>query len=310
MGVRKKYDLLPEIPYGTRPRILLVGNGTTLSFSGSTNTDSIIKDEWINSYNEELPDRKDTGNPHVIWTIPFPLQVVAATNDHVQSCMSKLACSFNELEITEDQKDFILEVLNTRFDSVLTTNYSLEFEKSTISKYTKHKTYSRYKVTQEQTTQQKLFGIYQCTKLDDDNQSLLWHIHGTALRKQSMIIGQYYYGKLMSEVTARANTVNKSYKTANEKKVPFRPLSWIDYFLIGDVYILGLSLDFSETGLWWLLSLKKRGFPDSKVSFYNPKIDEKMALLFRCYNINTPNLVFSNDYIEYYKKICKTIEYS
>ena len=46
MSIKKATSNLPEIPYGKRPKVLLVGNGINLSFDGATDTDDIIKAEW------------------------------------------------------------------------------------------------------------------------------------------------------------------------------------------------------------------------------------------------------------------------
>ena len=308
---RTPYDTLPEIPFGTRPKVLFVGNGINLSFSGATKTDSVLRDEWKNSYNEELPERNEDNSSHRIWSVPFPLQVVAATKDHVQGSMTRLSFMFENADVESAQRTFINEILDTGFDAVLSTNYSLEFEKSTIDGYSKHKVYSRYKTTKKQTSQQKQFGIYQCTELNDSNHSLLWHVHGTSLRKNSMVMGQLYYGKLLVEVTKRANEVNSWYRYSLKHHSSFVPKSWIDYFLIGDVHIFGFKLDFSEIDIWWLLSYKKSAFPQSKTFFYDSSIDDEKRILLKCYEVELPTIAFDeskeNRYIDYYKKICASI---
>ena len=47
---------------------------------------------------------------------------------------------------------------------------------------------------------------------------------------------------------------------------------WVDLFLLTDLYIVGLSLDYSEVNLWWLLihkeRLKLRGKPVEKTIYY------------------------------------------
>ena len=307
----RKLSLLPEIPYGIRPQILLVGNGINLSFDGAQSTDSIIKDEWKRNYGTDLPDRGR--NTHEIWNLPFPLQVVAATKDHVQGCMAKLADVFKNASIQEEQAEFIHHILEAKFDAILSTNYSLEFEKSTIRDYSLGKVYSCYRITKEQTEQQKAFGIFQCTELPYSHHPLLWHIHGTALRKKSMIMGQMYYGKLLAEVAMRSKTVAARYKAAEKSGRALRPESWIDYFLLGDIYIMGFKLDFSESDIWWLLSYKKSIFTQTKTYFYDLTISDEQQLMFDCYNIDTSHTFINNDidseprYVDFYEKICKSI---
>ena len=301
---------LPSIPYHKRPKVLLVGNGINLSFSGCKSTDSIICDQWEKHYDSKLDckEKKDD-----VWKLPFPMQIVVATKDHVQECMMELSAVFKIIDVSAEQKEFIRKILNVNFDAILTTNYSLEFEKSTLAGYSERRVYSYYKTTQEAiTAQQKNLGIFQCTELQDNNHSLLWHIHGTALRKNSMIIGPLYYGKLLSEVTKRANEVNSGYRFSMSKENPYTPKSWIDYFLIGDVYILGFELDFSESDIWWLLNYKKDAFPNTKAYLFQPHICHEKQLLLDCYHVQTPIVTFDEDepdkYLKYYERVCSQIK--
>ena len=97
---KENYDVLPIVNYNERPKVLLVGNGINLSFEGAHTTDTIIQSEWKKTYGEELTGRE--AQPlHKIWNIPFPLQVVAATKDHVQQAMSSLAEVFKNSEVVE-----------------------------------------------------------------------------------------------------------------------------------------------------------------------------------------------------------------
>lgn len=241
------------------------------------------------------------------------MQVVAATKDHVRACMAELADSIKNLEISQEQMDFIRSLLDTGVDVVLTTNYSLEFEKSTIEGFTENKAYHCYKKPRTQNTRQELFGIHQCTELPYGDFPLLWHIHGTALRKDSLIMGQLYYGQLLSEVTERAAAVNKKYQKAVHRKLPLRLESWIDYFLIGDIHIFGFGLDFSESDLWWLLSYKKSVFPETKTYFYGSDITDEQRLMLECYKVEIPNTPVmeksgADRYINFYKAICEKIK--
>ena len=272
---KRKIKELPEIPDGYRPKVLLVGNGINRSFKGAQDIASIIQREWKNNYGTDLPEWKKGKPTHEIWELPFPMQVVAAAKDHVQDCMSRLADVFREMDILEAQKTFINQtILGTGFDAILSTNYSLEFEKSTFNKYSAQRVQKQYKTTLDQKSQQEKFDIYRCTELPDNHRTLLWHIHGTALRKKSLIMGQLYYGNLLSEVIQRSHEVGNYYRSSRTKRQSFKPKSWIDYFLISDVYILGFGLDLSESDIWWLLSYKKSVFSEARTFYFDPNINE------------------------------------
>lgn len=308
MSKRSKYDQLQGLTSGIKPKVLLVGNGLNLAFDDKTKTEKIIENEWKKHYSS------DADKSHPIWDLPFPMQITAATRNHVQSCMTALARTFKASTIEAAQEKLIKEIIDTPFDTILSTNYSLEFEKSTISDYTDGKAKKRYKITNTQTTAQQQLGIFQCTELPYGRKPSLWHIHGTALRKSSMVMGHHYYGKLLTEVTKRADEVNKQYKASQTRSNSYYPLSWIDYFLIGDVYIFGFGLDTSEADIWWLLSYKKSTFTDTNVYLYKPYIQEKEKLLLDCYNVNTPSIPINkkedgkDDYIDYYERILSLIK--
>lgn len=312
MAKRKKpYDVLEEIPFGKKPKVLLVGNGISRDFLGGREIDQIIQDQWRKHYEEELPERGHRLIHHDIWKEALPLQVVIATKDHVSSCMNELANEFRKCVHVEEQIDLVHTLLSVNVDAVLSTNYSLEFEKSTIDNISDRKIYNQYRITQEQTSQQEQFGIYQCTEIPHANRPLLWHIHGTALRKKSMVMGQFYYGKLLSEIVQRSNQVLKEYKKTLVEKSSYIPKSWVDYFLIGDVYCLGFGMDLSETDLWWLISFKKDAFPDSSFTLYERSQKSGIReLLYDAYGIkviSTPELR-GGSYIEFYKNVCADIK--
>lgn len=312
MSKRRKYNQLPAITPRTRPKVLLVGNGITRSFDGCIKIDEILKEEWNKNYNSVLTDKK-ASDPSPLWQLPFPMQIAVATKNHVQKSMSELADRFVEMSTEPDQRSLISEILDVGFDVLLSTNYSLEFEKTAFTDFSKGKVIKKYKVTAEQTNTQETMGIFQCTELPCKNNPLLWHIHGTALRKDSIVMGHHYYGKLLTEVTKRADNVNRVYRSTQTKGSNFYPLSWIDYFLIGDVYIIGFALDTSEIDIWWLLSYKKMAFENSKAFFYSPSISDEKKLLLDCYGVETPEIPFDATegdlkYVNYYKRICENIK--
>ena len=72
----RSYDLLPEIPYGTRPKVLLVGNGINRPFSQKVRTDGIIEQAWKKAHPKDA-SQSDQLVPKALWDLPLPLQVVA-----------------------------------------------------------------------------------------------------------------------------------------------------------------------------------------------------------------------------------------
>ena len=221
------YETLPAAPIGCRPKVLLVGNGLNRSFDGAKEMDPFIREQWKAHYETILPERNDNNESHELWQLPFPQQVVVATKDHVQGCLTELTDHFKKLDVS------------------------------------------------------------------------------------SAHMGQFYYGKLLSEVTTRASKACISYKAAATKHFPFQPKPWVDYFLIADVYIVGFNLDLSESDIWWLLNFKKNAFPETKTFFFAPEINAAKKLLLDCYGVETPEVEFDEKeekaYVKYYRRVCEDI---
>ena len=62
-----------------------------------------------------------------------------ATKNHVQDNMSELAGNFKAADTNPDQELLIHSILGVRFDTILSTNYSLEFEKTTFPTFSEGK---------------------------------------------------------------------------------------------------------------------------------------------------------------------------
>ncbi|MBR1433065.1 AbiH family protein [Ruminococcus sp.] len=81
----------------------------------------------------------------------------------------------------------------------------------------------------------------------------IWHIHGEARKPDSMILGHYYYGNLTAKIKNESDRLDDAYRREG-----YKCKSWMDLFILGDVYIIGTALDVSEIDLWWLINRKAR----------------------------------------------------
>lgn len=89
----------------------------------------------------------------------------------------------------------------------------------------------------------------------------------------TVILGHYYYGNLLfccdEYLTRRAPALPLT--TLGRRGRDGSP-SWLDYFILGDVYSLGFGFDTSEMDLWWLLCRKKRERADhGELYFFEPE---------------------------------------
>lgn len=100
-------------------------------------------------------------------------------------------------------------------------------------------------------------------------------------------------------------------------KEKFIVKSWLDYFIVADIYILGFGMDFSEIDIWWLLCRRlreKSGY--GRIIFFEPydkEKDEKYKVLKKfqveCENMKCNKEGMKNpDYQEFYKKAAEQIK--
>ncbi|HEU4555253.1 MAG TPA: hypothetical protein VFS25_20560 [Chitinophaga sp.] len=133
---------------------------------------------------------------------------------------------------------------------VLTTNYEYTLEGGTPAQATS-------------LVKERTFSIFRKYTLDNTE---FWHIHGDCLNPMSINLGFEHYGGQLQQM--RNYVVSGT--TYSSPQAPRLPLlrrlrqgpvkihSWLDLFFTRDVHILGLSLDFVETDLWWLLTYRAR----------------------------------------------------
>ena len=287
---------MKSIEYGTMAKVLLVGNGINLSFN---------KPSWDDLIDMQM--KSDISNKD-IKSMPYPMQIVVASNDSVDAFMKKYAAVLKTEEIPDKQKIFIKKLVDCKVDAILTTNYSLEIEKSIFENYSDYKRRRVSKRLHEGNAKQKKFRLFDYIELP--NEKSLWHIHGDAYHIKSMIMGHYFYGELIATIDRCIHKLIKRYTGCEAYKKDFMPKSWMDYFMTGEVHIMGLGMDLSEMDLWWLACCKKKNFPNTKIYFYDPIHSNKQReLLMESYGINlVKDVEFKNDdYIGYYEAVINRI---
>ena len=279
--------------------VLWIGNGLNRTFKGDS-WKEIIKNICHKNKNASIC-------PENIYPLPYNLQIVAASEDCVDAEMNKLAETMRDSEISDDMCTFIREnLLTIPIDNIITTNYTYELEKTINPSYSTHFSNRARKKVIDGNERQNQFMIYRYNEVGDKK---IWHIHGEACTPSTVIMGQYYYGKLVFTIqeylSHRMGVLKHCYKNNIDIKNP----SYIDLFLTKDVYVMGFGMDFSEIDFWWLACCKKRNFPETKIYVYEPdvsKVDAK-RLVGEAYGIQFvgPQSVDSGEdgYKKYWKEI-------
>lgn len=204
--------------------------------------------------------------------------------------------------------DIIKNLLGLPFDAILTTNYTYEFECAQKRDYYSLKSKLKYANCTEKDNKYLIHTYNQINKGIP-----IWHIHGELRRKTSMILSHDEYARLIQNIL-NFNTKRGNYYEENRNHLKVK--SWIDYFLVGNIYFLGYSLDFSEFDIWWLLNRRLRENTEiGKVYFYDPINSDKNniykheALKMRGVNVETLNFtVTNNNYTNFYASAVNDIK--
>ena len=128
----------------------------------------------------------------------------------------------------------------------LTTNYDacLDF---TLEKYGLHRV--------ECSTQEFIYSIARYARYAKPDK-WLWNIHGFAKYPSSLMIG---YNQFCGSINKMKDLQSLEFPILERlRKGDTKPLCWGDFFYTHDVHIIGLSLDYSDIDLWWMLSERKR----------------------------------------------------
>lgn len=155
-----------------------------------------------------------------------------------------------------------------------------------------------------------------------------WHIHGDCNNPFSINLGyEHYCGQLQKMRDYVVNGPNYSASTKIYKASLIRRLqagrqmalqSWIDLFFTTDIHIFGLSLDFVEIDLWWLLTYrarnkfyKKNTFIKNQIYYYIPhkyvKDSSDKIQLLRANDVKV-EIIDEENKSKYYQKIINSIK--
>ena len=252
--------------------MLLMGNGLCRAYDG------ISWDRLL----DEIKDKEAFPQPAENYILPMPLKAAMLANNRLSRKLREIVAEGDTGDMRQDKttwksfvhttdkmREQIRRLVNCGFDYVLTTNYSYEIEAALLG--------------EENLTPKKIAGLMHFHEVNNPQTQFLintfnrvkdtqiWHIHGEARKPGSMILGHYYYGKLLRRCVARLDGTKeisedkkpayvgkeKDFSRNFKQKRPQKIGSWIDAFVLGDVYILGFGMDFSEADLWWLIEYKR-----------------------------------------------------
>lgn len=269
------------------PQVILLGNGINRAFGGMS---------WSELLHEIAAEDKKSVNVEKLKS-PAPFQAIYLTNDTIATTLKAYKHRlFGKLEENGEHMRILRQILSMNADHILTTNYSYELEYAAYP-YLQTLKYGQIEDQikniwhyENDSPRKDKYLLYQHNDIQlASNVNKIWHIHGEARKHSSIILGHYFYGTLMRDITSYVQTKRDSYAMEFKSGKGVKIKSWIDAFILGDIYILGSGLDLSEIDLWWLINRKKRekNAPHGMIHFYEPKfeheekdyIDERLELI-------------------------------
>lgn len=277
------------------PQVLLLGNGINIwkkGLSWASLLSELCTNERIIDYLKNNYSKK----------MPMSMQALLATDDDVLGAIRRYSekdgkkngkdvkssqgvYPFYGKVVNEDQMKALQTLLSVPYDAVLTTNYSYELELASMGIYEAQsdKTIKKLSDALVRPVEPKyMMKSYNHAAFNGvDNK--VFHIHGEARKPNSIILSNDNYARLMTRIIAEADRHAGAGKENQGEKQNTSYDSWVDYFLLGDVYVLGFGFDFAESDLWWLLKRKKSEKTEKgKVYYYDLWTDgfnEKVELL-------------------------------
>lgn len=275
----------------TCEKALLVGNGINRAFCDADYS-------WENL----LQDLSKLGtgsinlsNPYK----PFPLafEEILSTkgnsyNEAIRVLKEKTAEIFGKIPVRETHR----MIANcTKYRNVLTTNYEYTLENAYAEKLNHHSDF-REVCNNARSTNEEIHSLFRKYEFADEQFSV-WHIHGeindtkysnakVIIPSNSILIGysQYVsyldtiYRYLFTDRKLQATPISSLHKKMSTyKNKPENAImeSWVDFFFFKDIDIIGLTLDFSEMHIWWILNRRFSLRKDSDI--FSKKQDVKAS---------------------------------
>lgn len=265
------------------PQVIFLGNGINRAFGGMS---------WGEILHEMAADSKKQVDVNQLKS-PMPLQAIYLTDDNVNDTLKKHKYKlFGKIGEDKLHLELLQRILSINADHIITTNYSYELEFAAypellkLSDKSKERKIEKLRVCENNKKQGNKYMLYEYNRLLTDNtENKVWHIHGEARKHSSIVLGHYYYGMLLNEIIAYSKNKRNDYQEKQKNGVEIKIKSWVDAFIMGDVYVLGSRFDLSEMDLWWLLARKKREKAShGKIYFYEPQeisddADERLKML-------------------------------
>ena len=158
-----------------------------------------------------------------------------------------------------DDTCFLKRLVSLPFDAILTTNYTYEIEQDLTGKPWNDQARKKAFVALDGNTHvRNNTCVCNFITTADGRGIPVFHIHGEKYRKHSMILSYYSYANAVSSLISLNKHRGNTYQEKQEQNEKLSCLSWLDYFIMGEIYSVGFGFDTSEFDIWWAIERKAR----------------------------------------------------
>lgn len=275
-------------------RTLMVGNGVN-RINNTESWQKVLED--LVRYVEKQGAFSIDGKPFSLLYEEILLRAIRFRNKNEKELKEYVCRIFGELIPNEFHK----KILSIGVENIITTNYDYNLE-NVINNQDVMKIESTHGHSKE-----RLYRLHTYNQVIDKK---IWHIHGEVNFPDTVVLGHEKYSRVLRKMIKYVND-KKDYWNKEE--------SWIDLFFKTDVHILGLSLDYTEIDLWWLINFRarlKRMNKDLRntIVYYMPVIgnkqkDEKKSELLFAHDVEVEEIKAIN-YSDFYSKVLDKLYWS
>lgn len=279
------------------PKILLLGNGILRLYDGG-NWDDLLK---------HIGPKSAKGND--LTNIPYAMQPEALCGVDVEDVQRKTAAAIHEADIKK--KSILERILKLPFDVILTTNYGYEIESVLIDgEWTEYKKKKAFTTLDDHSHVRHNTSICSMVQCKDGRDIPVFHIHGERLRKHSLVLSYYSYANSVSRLIELNKQRGNDYQEKQRASEEIVAKSWLDYFLMGEVYAVGFGFDPSEFDIWWAIERKAREHADHgalHALMTEENMDKKpQRILFEAMKVDLHNFIpVHKDYDQAYEDVLK-----
>ena len=276
----------------------------TILFGNGINRLSNTNPSWEDLLNDLKEKRtfKDDDLPN---TMIYERIILDRLNRHMEILDNEFNVKSNISKSMQDtvNHDYYLRLYELQAQNYLTTNYDNSFINTVQTHYD-----NQLRVDNKST--ESVYSIRRQKKIFKTNENFksLWQVHGEHEKPASIMLGLDHYcgsiGKIDNfikgkyEYRKNGEQIREPSIRRKMKEKAYSKVSWVELFFNSNIHIIGFTLDYSETDLWWIINKRARMLKDERVykyiknsiEFYCDHIDPQKKGLLESMGVNV-NLV-------------------